>query len=96
MADNVMVVRPVSMAVRLLDLSSEGVLLACPDAVRLGATARVVARLAGRSLDTELEIRHVSSQWDQRSGGYRVGGRFLSPGSQSVLAIKELLNGSSP
>ncbi len=93
-ADSATVVRPVSMAVRLLDLSSEGVLLSCPDPIRLGATSRVIARLAGRSLDAELDVRHVSTQWDQRVGGYRVGGRFLSLGPQARLAIEELLSGS--
>ena len=96
MADGATVVRPISAAVRLLDLSSEGVLLSCPDPMRLGATSRVVARLAGRSLDAEFDIRHVSSQWDQRVGGYRVGGRFLSLCPQARLAIEELLSGSSP
>ena len=89
-------VRPVSVAVRLLDLSSEGLLMSCPDPLRLGATSKVMARLAGRSLDAEIDIRHVSSRWDQRIGGYRVGGRFLSLGPQARLAIEGLLGGSHP
>jgi hypothetical protein len=93
-ADGATVVRPVSMAVRLLDLSSEGVLLSCPDPIRLGVTSRVTARLSGRSLDAELDVRHVSTQWDPRVGGYRVGGRFVSLGPQARLAIEELLSGS--
>jgi c-di-GMP-binding flagellar brake protein YcgR len=89
-------VRPVSMAVRLLDLSSEGLLMSCPDPLRLGATTKVIARLAGRSLDAEIDVRHVSTRWDQRIGGYRVGGRFLSLGPQARLAIERLLSGSQP
>ena len=89
-------VRPVSMAVRLLDLSSDGLLMSCPDPLRLGATSKVMARLAGRSLDAEIDIRHVSSRWDQRIGGYRVGGRFVSLGPQARLAIEGLLGGSHP
>jgi len=88
------VVRPVSMAVRLLDLSSEGVLLSCPDPIAPGSASRVIARLGSRSLDAELDVRHVSSQWDQRVGGYRVGGRFLSLASQARLAVESLLSGS--
>jgi hypothetical protein len=88
------VVRPVSMAVRLLDLSSDGVLLSCPDPVAPGAVSRVIARLGSKALDAELDVRHSSSQWDQRVGGYRVGGRFLSLGPQARLAIESLLSGS--
>ena len=88
------VVRPVSMAVRLLDLSSQGVLLACPDPVPPGAASRVVARLGDHALDAEIDIRHVSSQWDQRHGGYRVGGRFVALTPQARLAVDGLLSGS--
>jgi hypothetical protein len=94
MASGALVVRPVSMAVRLLDLSSEGVLLSCPDPIAPGATSRVTARLGGKPLDADLDIRHLSSQWDPRVGGYRVGGRFLSLGPQARMAVESLLSGS--
>jgi hypothetical protein len=94
MGSGATVLRPVSMAVRLLDLSSEGVLLSCPDAIAPGAVPRVVARLGTRPLDAELDIRHASSQWDQRAGGFRVGGRFVSLTPQARQAIERLLTGS--
>ena len=94
MGSGVQVTRPVSMAVRLLDLSSEGVLLSCPDPITPGAVSRVIARIGNRPLDVELEVRHVSSERDQRVGGYRVGGRFLSLGPQARLAVERLLTGS--
>ena len=94
MASGALFVRPVSMAVRVLDLSSEGVLLSCPDPVALGATSRVMAKLGGKPVDAELDIRHVSSEWDQRVGGYRVGGQFLSLGPQARAAVESLLSGS--
>jgi hypothetical protein len=93
MGGGAQVVRPVSMAVRLLDLSSEGLLLSCPDPIEPGAASRVIARLGAQALDAELDVRHVSSQWDQRVGGYRVGGRFLSLGPQARLAVESLLGG---
>jgi hypothetical protein len=93
MGSGAVLVRPVSMAVRLLDLSSEGVLLSCPDPVASGATPRVIARLGDRPLDAELDVRHVSSDWDQRVGGYRVGGRFVAMGPQARLAVDALLSG---
>jgi hypothetical protein len=93
MADGTTLVRPVSMAVKLLDLSADGVMLSCPDPLSPGALPRVVARLGNRSLDVELDVRHVSSQWDSRVGGYRVGARFLSPDPQARQAVDDLLAG---
>ena len=87
-------VRPVSMAVKLLDLSSDGVLLSCPDPISPGALPRVVARLGNRPLDAEFDVRHVSSRWDPRVGGYRVGGRFVALGPQARQAVDGLLVGS--
>jgi len=88
------VVRPVSMAVKLLDLSADGMLLSCPDPLSPGALPRIVARLGNRSLDVALDVRHVSNQWDPRVGGYRVGGRFVAPGPQARQAVDGLLAGS--
>ena len=93
MGDGAQVVRSVSMAVRLLDVSSDGVLLACPGPVTPGVTSRVVARLGNRPLDAALDVRHVSSQWDQQAGGYRVGGRFVALSPQSREAVDALLSG---
>ena len=94
MGSSAQIVRPVSMAVRLLDLSSEGLLMACPSPIPAGAPSRVIARLGNRPLDAEIDVRHVSSQWDQHAGGYRVGGRFTSLGPQAKVAVESLLSGS--
>jgi PilZ domain len=96
MGSGAQVVRPVSMAVRLLDLSSEGALLACPSPIAPGAASRVIARLGNRPFETGLEVRHVSPHWDQRAGGYRVGGRFVGLGPQAREAVESLLGGSEP
>ena len=93
MGSGVQIVRPVSMAARLLDLSSDGILLACPDPIGPDASPRIVARLGNRSLDAEIDVRHVSGQWDPRVGGYRVGGRFRALGPQARLAVEGLLSG---
>jgi hypothetical protein len=85
------VMRAVSIPARILDISSDGVLLACPDPVRLGAIRRLVARLAGRPLDVEVEVRHVSARPDPRIGGYRVGGNFRSVGPIARVVIDDLL-----
>ena len=94
MGSGAQVVRPVSMAVRLLDLSSQGVLMACPSPITPGVVSRVIARLGPRPLDAALDVRHVSSEWDPRAGGYRVGGRFIALGPQAKSAVEGLLSGS--
>ena len=91
-----MVIRPVSVRVRLLDLSSDGLLLACPDPTRIGGTARVIAWLGGRRLDAEFDLRHVSSQWDDKAGGYLVGGRFPSLDPLARRTHNDLLGASDP
>jgi hypothetical protein len=91
-----MVIRPVSVRVRLLDLSSDGLLLACPDPTRLGGTARVVAWLGGRRLDVEFGIRHVSSQRDEEAGGYLVGGSFPSLDPLLRRTLNDLVGASDP
>jgi hypothetical protein len=85
--DVVMAMRPVSLTVQILDLSAEGLLLACPQALSLGAKPRVVATFNGRRLDATLDICHVSSQWDRKFFGYRTGGRFVSldPTARGVI-----------
>ena len=88
------VVRPVSFAVRLLDLSSDGVLLSSPDPIPPGSTPRIAARLGNRPRDAELDVRHASREWDPRVGGYRVGGRFVSLGPQARQAVDGLLGAS--
>jgi hypothetical protein len=89
------VVRPVSIAVRLLDLSSGGVLLSSPDPIAPGALPRIVARLGNQPLEAELDVRHVSREWDPRVGGYRIGGRFVSLGPQARQAVDGLLGGNA-
>jgi len=93
MGDGARLVRPVSMAVRLLDVSSEGVLMACPSPLTPGVVPRVIARLGDRPLDASLDVRHASADWDQRAGGYRVGGRFVALGQQARNAVDHFLSG---
>jgi len=78
MTNEVTVGRPISMVVQMLDLSAEGLLLACPQPQRPGARLRITAQIAGRRLDADLDVRHASSQWDQQIKGYRTGGSFVS------------------
>ena len=82
----------VSVPVRLLDLGSDGLLMASWAPLRVGSTVRVAAAFAGRRLDVELSVRHVSGQWDERVGGYVVGGSFASFDAAARQLIAALLS----
>lgn len=86
----------VSMPVRLLDLSPEGLLLACEVPLRAGSTVRVVTGHAGRRLDVELCVDQVSNQPDERVGGYVLDGRIPSFDPAARGTIAALLGASLP
>jgi hypothetical protein len=90
-ANGITATRPVSMTVQLLDLSSDGLLLACERPLAIAAIPRVVSWLAGRRLEVELVVRHVSSRWVDGAGGYLVGGRFPALDPPARQAIDTLL-----
>jgi hypothetical protein len=91
-----MVIRPVSVPVRMVELSSGGLQLVCPNPARIGATPRVIAGLGGRRLDVKVDIRHVSSKWDEEAGGYLVGGSFPALDSQARQTLDDLLAAAGP
>ena len=78
----------VSVPVRLLGLSSEGLLLACEVPLRAGSTVRVATELAGRRLDVELCVDQVSNRPDEGAGGYVLDGRIPSfdPTARGIIA----------
>lgn len=88
----------VSVPVRLLDLSSDGLLLACEVPLRVGATVRVVTGLAGRRLEVELCVDVVSNRRDEGVGGYVLGACFPSfdPTARPFIAALLSANGMCP
>ncbi len=88
----------VSVPVRVLDLSPAGLMLACEAPLRVGSTVRFVTRLAGRRLEVELCLRHVSRRRDEEGGGYVFGGSFPSFDATARQTIDALLgeNGLRP
>ena len=97
-ADNrTMVALQVSVPIRLLDLSSDGLLLACEAPLRVGSTVRVVSRLGGgRRLEVELCVRHASSRRGEGVGGCVVGGSFPTFDPTARQIITALLAASVP
>jgi len=88
----------VSVPVRLLDLSSDGLLLACEVPLRVGSTVRVVTGLTERRLAVELCVDQVSNRPDEGVGGYLLGGRFPSfdPTARPIITALLSANGICP
>jgi len=88
----------VSMPVRLLDLNSDGLLLACEVPLRVGSTVRVVTELAGRRLEVELCVDEVSNRPVEGVGGYLLGGCFPSfdPTARQIITALLSANGIFP
>ena len=82
----------VAVPVRLLELSSDGLLLACEAPLRVGSTVRVFSRIAGRRLEVELCVRHVSRRRDEGVGGYVFGGSFPSFDATARQTMATLLD----
>ena len=89
-----MAARSVSMPVRLLDLSADGMLLACPLPLAIAAIPRVASWFAGRRLEVDLVVRHVSGRWDDEACGYLVGGRFAELDRPARRVLDALLAGA--
>jgi hypothetical protein len=64
---------PVAESVRVLDLSSSGVLLETSSAPELGGIAKLKFSVGGEPLAADVEVRRVTAA----PGGYRVGARFV-------------------
>ena len=64
---------PVAESVRVLDLSSAGVLLEMQSRPDLGAIARLKFSVGGEPLSADVEVRRVAGA----PGSYRVGARFV-------------------
>lgn len=84
----------VSVPVRLLGLNSDGLLLACRVPLRIGSTVRVAAELAGRHVEVELCVDHVSNRPDERVGGYVLRGRLPSFDPAAWRRLTALLGAS--
>ena len=86
----------VSVPVRLLGLSSAGLLLACAVPLRAGSTVRVVSGGAGRRLEAELCVDEVSDRPDDGIGGYLLCGMAPSFDTTDWRAITAPLGASVP
>lgn len=86
----------VSVPVRLLRLGPDGLLLACRVPLRTGSTVRLATELAGRRLEVELCVDHVSNRPDEAVGGYVLGGRPRSFDEATWRSVTGLLAAGVP
>jgi hypothetical protein len=74
---------PVAESVRVLDLSSAGVLLETASRPELGAVAKLKLSVGGEPLAADVEVRRVTAG----PSGYRVGARFvdMTPANRRLI-----------
>jgi hypothetical protein len=82
-----------SVAVRLIDVSSAGVLMATSQRVEPGGRGRLRAMLGGNPIQADVEVRHTTTQ-DEGKGPFRLGARFLSLDSAASRTLGQLLEGT--
>ena len=82
----------VSLPVRVLDMSSSGVLLESRAELAVGDRAELNVTLADRSILVVIEVRHVSMDSNPRRGmRYKVGAVFVSASAEQRMVIEQLL-----
>jgi hypothetical protein len=82
---------------RVLDLSTEGALLACDCRIAVGDTLVVAVRMPdGRYVDAEGLVVRVIEGWRYGDLGYCAGLRFTALDRAGWLAIREALRGLPP
>ncbi len=91
--------RPISLIVRVLDVSMSGALLAAPERMVLGQRVQLRATLGGEPLVAEVEVRrNVVEPNDKRSretGGVHLGVSFVSLDDRSQRAVERFLGQKS-
>ena len=68
-------VLPISLSVRLLDISLSGVLVQSSQNAKEGSRGRLRLDLAGRPFAADVEVRRIAQGPGGR--GYKIGARFL-------------------
>jgi hypothetical protein len=82
---------PVSMSVRILDISVAGVLLQSNREMTIGQRGALRLAISGQDLTTEVAVTRVSSATGADSG-YRIGASFTSMAPEHRQIIERLIN----
>lgn len=82
---------PASMNVRVLDISTSGVLLQCPRMLSPGARGSLRFTLAGAPFAADIQVRRVTSSADAGSW-YRIGATFVGMTLEHRQLIERFMN----
>jgi hypothetical protein len=84
---------PTALTVRLLDISTNGVLISAPQRMNVGQRARLQVTLGGEPLSVEVEVARVA-EGTQELGRhrYRVGATFVAPDEYARRSVHHFLH----
>jgi len=82
---------PANMSVRVLDISTSGVLLQSPRLLNPGSRGSLRFTLAGAAFLADIQVRRVSSGSDAESG-YRIGAIFTGMTLEHRQLIERFIN----
>ena len=96
MKDDDTVGLPAGLTVRLVDISTGGVLLSSPQRLQVGQKARLRTSLGPEPFNVDLEVRRVAAAGVSGGarGGYRIGAVFTGVDEAAGRSIKRFLDGS--
>jgi hypothetical protein len=82
---------PANMSVRVLDISTAGVLLQSPRMLNPGSRGSLRFTLAGAPFLADIQVRRVTSGSDPGSG-YRIGATFVGMSLEHRQLIERFMN----
>lgn len=84
---------PLALTVRLVDISTSGVLISSPQQMAVGQRARLQLTLSGEPVDVEVEVRRVIDSVHDSSGRnrYRLGATFVTPNDTARRSVQRFL-----
>jgi len=83
---------PIGLTVRLLDISSSGVLISSPQKMNIGQRARLKLTLGGEPLNVEVEVRRIG-EGTQMPGHnrFRLGAAFVDADEYARRSVQHFL-----
>ncbi len=86
---------PSALTVRLVDISTAGVLISSPQRLRVGQKARLRTMLGNDPLNADIEVRRVAESGVETGtrGGFRIGAVFTGMDAASSRSVRHFLSG---
>lgn len=82
---------PANMSVRVIDISSAGVLLQSAHLLNPGARGSLRFTLAGAPFSADIQVQRVSTS-SEAGSGYRIGATFVSMTPENRRHIERFIN----